>query len=285
MAINDFETSEDRGQPVNLFKFIFGTGPSSFYAYTNAEQEIDHGGITYNPLPISAGAVKATTKFTESELQIEVARSSEIAQLFQGYPGGSVVSLIMRQGHAPNADDPAGWATGENFPVVWTGRVLESLPGGAVHTLVCSASGSGLNRPGLRRNYQWPCPLVLYGSRCQANKAAALRAGTVTAITGNRVTLAAGWMGANVEVDFIGGLAEWDTVDGTEFRGILRVDPGGVVVMTGPAIRLLVGDTFRAYLGCPHTLAGCGALHSNEVNYGGQPWIPTENPVNKNNHT
>lgn len=286
MALNDYETSIERGQPVELYKFIYGDAPTSFYAYTSAEQSIDLDGVTYYPLPaVSHDKIKATSKFTESELRIEVPRSSEIAALFQGYPPGRVVSLIIRQGHIPNADDPGTWATGENFPVAWTGRVLEVLPDNMVHTLVCESSGVGLKRPGLRRNYQWPCPLVLYGARCGADKNAAKNTQIVESISGNKVTLPVGWMGARVAGDYVGGLAEWVTPNGTEARTVLRVETDVTIVLGGPPIGLSPTDSIDVFLGCPHTLAGCETLHNNVVNYGGQPWIPTRNPVNQNNHT
>lgn len=286
MALNDYETSIERGQPVELFKFIHGTDPAAFYAYTSAENAIVHGGITYNPLPgISRDKIKATSKFAEAQLRVQVPRSAEIAALFQGYPPGHVVSLVVRQGHVPNGDDPAGWDTGENFPAVWTGRVLEVLPDGVSHTFVCEASGIGLKRPGLRRNYQWPCPLVLYGPRCLASKAAAKTTQVVQTIVGSKVTLPAGWLGTHVAADYIGGLAEWVTSAGIEARTVLRVESGVTIVLAGPPLGLNVGASIDVFLGCPHTLSGCEALHNNVTNYGGQPWIPTTNPVNKNNHT
>lgn len=286
MALNDYETSVERGQPVELYKFIYGDAPTSFYAYTSAEQPIDLGGETYFPLPaVSHDKIKATSKFTETELRIQIPRSAEIASLFQGYPPGRVVSLIIRQGHVPNSDDPGAWATGENFPVAWTGRVLEVLPDNMVHTFVCESSGVGLKRPGLRRNYQWPCPLVLYGARCAADKAAAKTTQVVQSIAGNKVTLPAGWMGTHVAGDYVGGLAEWTTPDGTEARTVLRVETDVTIVLAGPPIGLSATDSIDVFLGCPHTLDGCETLHNNIVNYGGQPWIPTRNPVNKNNHT
>lgn len=286
MALNDYETSVERGQPVELYKFIYGDAPTSFYAYTSAEQPIDLGGETYHPLPkASHDSIKATTKFTEAELRIQIPRSSEVAALFQGYPPGRVVSVIVRQGHVPNSDDPGAWLTGENFPVAWTGKVLEVLPDDMVHTLVCESSGVGMRRPGLRRNYQWPCPLVLYGSRCGANKTAAKTTQVVQSLAGNKVTLPAGWLGAIPAKNYIGGLAEWATPNGIEARTVLRVESDAVIVLAGPPSGLSAGDSIDVFLGCPHTLDGCETLHNNIVNYGGQPWIPTRNPVNKNNHT
>lgn len=303
MAFNDYETSSARGQPVMLFQFVYGVqsdGTTPIYlAYTDTESEVVHDGITYDPLPIKSGKIKSSGKMDTNEVRLTVPRDSQIAELFRVYPPGRVVSVTIRQGHIPNGDDPAGYLTGENFPVVWLGRVLESSREGAGASLTCEASSASMKRPGLRRHYQWSCPLVLYGARCQADKIAATTTSTITSLTGNRITPDTPWQKQVPEdpdadpvvmVDigassYVGGLVEWQGPDGPERRSILRVTSAGELVLNGPATGLNVGDTAEFVLGCPHTLAGCETLHENVVNYGGQPFIPTENPVGKNNHT
>lgn len=285
MALNDYETSRSRGQPVELYKFVYGTGAASFLAFTDGDTTVIHDGITYAPMPAVRGAFKANGSFESLTLSIEVPLDSDIAELFRIMAPLQPVSVFIRQGHIPNSSDPVEYALGENFPVAWVGRVLEVNRGDTSCTLSCEAGAAGMSQPGLRRNYQLTCPLVLYGPRCKASKAAAKIATTVSAITGNRVTLPAGWMGARTAFDFIGGLAEWDTVDGREYRTILRIEALQTLVLTGTTRNLSVGGAIDVFLGCAHTVAVCEGLHNNIVNYGGQPFIPTENPVGKNNHT
>lgn len=308
MAFNEYETSRDRGQPVMLYQFNYGVETDDvtpiYFAYTDGESAVDHGGITYDPLPIRSGSIKSSGSMDTSELQLTVPRNAGVADLFRIYPPGRVVSVTIRQGHIPNGDDPSGFAPGEQFPVVWVGRVMESSRDGAEAKLTCEPSSLSMKRPGLRRHYQWPCPLVLYGSRCQADKPAATTSATVAAVSGNRVTLNDPWQ-KQVEVpppeplpdpytpvfedigarNYTSGLIEWQGPDGSEQRMILRVTSAGEVVLSGPATGLSVADTVSVVLGCPHTLPGCETLHDNVVNYGGQPFIPTYNPVYKNNHT
>jgi len=285
MALNDYETSKDRGQPVELYKFIYGTGPSSFYAFTDGDTPVIHGGITYEPTPTLRDAIKSSGSFESMSLSIEVPLSSLIAELFRVAAPIRVVSVIIRQGHIPNASDPAGYATGENFPVAWAGRVLEANRGDVSCTLSCEAGAAGMSQPGLRQNYQLTCSVALYGSRCGASKVAAKTATTVSAINGNRVTLPVGWLGARTAFDYIGGLLEWDTPDGRELRTILRVETLRTLVLTGATRGLVVGGAVDVFLGCAHTVAACEGLHNNIVNYRGQPFIPTDNPVGKNNHS
>lgn len=283
MAINDFETSRDRGQPVELIQFIHGSEGQSFF-YTDGEKPVTLDGNVYDPLPVSRGKIESKAKLEGREIRIEVPLSAAVSELFRIFPPGRVVNVILRQGHVPNEDDPVEWALGENFPVVWTGRVLETSRGDNSTTLTCEALSAGMRRPGLRKHYQWPCPLVLYGPRCQAVKTPILAA--VLSITGNKVTLANGWLDPLAPGDFIGGLIEWAGASGPESRGILRVEDSVTIVMSGPATGLSVAAEVTVLKGCPHTLAGCENLHDNVQNYGGFPWIPDGvNPVGRNNHS
>ena len=141
-----------------------------------------------------------------------------------------------------------------------------------------------MRRPGLRRHYQWPCPLALYGPRCRAVKTA--MPATVASINGNKVTLTDGWIGSRVPANFIGGLFEWQGSAGKESRGILRIEGTNTVVISGPPVGLVAAQAVSVFIGCPHTLDGCGTLHNNAVNSVGHPWIPSNgNPFGKNNHT
>lgn len=300
MAMNDYEVSKSRGQPVELYLFRYGSEVDDFFAYTDGERDVLHGGITYTPLPVDRGKIESKGKLDANEVQITVPRPSDVADLFRIYPPARIVTVTIRQGHIPNGDDPASYALGENFPVAWLGRVLEASREEAECVLTCESASASMKRPGLRRHYQWPCSLVLYGPRCRADKVAATVTCTVATVGGNRLTLDApflpqvpvdpadpllGTQDAHTVAAYVGGIIQWAGPTGTEYQSILRTEGTAGLVLTGPTRGLLIGATVALSLGCPHTLAGCEALHNNVVNYGGHPFIPTFNPLGKNNHT
>ena len=277
MAIADYEGSRDSGQQIELWDFVYGEAGQT-YRYTDGDRELLYATNLYSPLSIERTVIETKGKLSGREIKVKVPSTSEIAQLFRIFPPGRVVSVVLRQGHdiTPHSDD--------NYGVVWTGRVLEASRSETTTTLTCEALSAGMRKPGLRRHYQWPCPLVLYGTQCGATKTAIPT--TVTGITGNKITVTDGFLGAYTAADFIGGMVDWQGSSGTEARGILRVEGTNVIVLAGPPIGLATSDPMNVYLGCPHTLAGCQNLHGNAVNFGGHPWIPTAgNPVNKNTHT
>ena len=282
MARNDYETSKNLGEPVNLYRVVYGE--SAVLRYTNSDQPITYDGEVYTPHAIEHGRIENKGKVERRELKVTVPLASPIADLFRVYPPGRVVTLVIREGHVPNPSAPVSWAEGENVPVAFSGRILESRRQGNQVDLTCEYASASMKRVGLRRHYQWACPLALYGPRCGADKAAATSTATVAAggVSANRVTLASGSPGPS----HVGGMIEWTGPLGTEARTIYRVEGATLVLVGGvDPTDLPDGTEVNLVLGCPHTLAGCETLHNNVVNSGGHPGIPTgRNPLNKNNY-
>ena len=157
MAIGDFEGSRDLGLQVELYDFIYGEAGQT-YRYTDGESVVTYAGNNYVPLSIERSNVQTKGKLSGREVSVTVPLESEVAQLFKIFPPGRVVGVVIRQGHIadPHSDD--------NYGVIWTGRVLQSTRTNREAKLTCEAASAGMRRPALRRHYQWPCPLVLYGT-------------------------------------------------------------------------------------------------------------------------
>lgn len=283
MSLGDFETSRRSGEPVELYKVQHGESVAMYY--TDADLPIQYEGDTYLPHPIERENLESRAKLDRTEMRVTVPLTSPISDLFRIYPPGRVVNITIRQGHVPDPGLPVSWSEGENFPVLFQGRILEARRDENKCDLNCELVSASMKRPGLRRHYQWPCPLVLYGSRCQADKGAGTAAVTVSALTGNTATLASPWIHeGRAGRDYVGGTLSWPGALGWEQRTVLRVE-GDELTLDGPLTDLVPGASANVVLGCPHTLEGCRSLHSNAVNFGGHPYIPAgTNPIGKNNY-
>lgn len=290
MTFSTFEESADQGGPVNLFRFVYGGEATEYLAYTSHTDPltVDHGGsvgeITYSPIPIKRGNIVSNGTLDKSAVKISLDVSTDLAELFRVYPPSQVVQLTIYEGHI---DDPD-----IEFIVTWAGRVVAVTRNGSTLEISGEPVSTQLRRVGLRRNYQYGCPLVLYGQElglgdCGAGKAAATVTGTVAAIDGTVVTLDAGWEGALPQAKFVRGVAEWTPPgETTRKRTILRV-AGDDITLSGITESLDVGDSIDMVLGCNHrafaaTDGDCEDLHNTLVTYGGDPWIPLKNVVNKN---
>lgn len=282
MSFAGQETSRFAGQPVDLFMFRYGSAPNAFFAYTDAEEPVSFGGVEYTPLTISRGNINASGTLDKSALTLNCPINAGISEIFRVYPPGQPINLIIRQGHLNDPDN--------EYLVIWTGRVLQCKREGSEAQLTCEPIATSMRRSGLRRNYQLSCPHVLYGPQCKASKLAATIVQQVINIPSDaRITLTDGWSGVINPIKYIGGMVEWSNSPGKESRTILRIINAKTLVLSGPCTGLTAGTMIDVILGCNHQLGAgpqpdgdCGPLHANYNNFGGDPWIPTDNPINTN---
>jgi len=294
MTFASRETSRSLGEPIELYLFT-GAAPSLTpeidmsagvfgpYAYTDAETEIIYDGITYLPVAISRDAITASGTLDKASLKVVMEAGLELGDQFLAYPPNQVVNLFLRQGHVGDDPEEPG-----NFPVVWSGRVLGCAhpPGETSYT--CEPVSTAMNRPGLHRNYQISCPHVLYGPACRADREAATIEREVEALTQTTITLPTGWDSVHPYQKYVGGMVTWLRGDGAmEARSILSSADGLTLRVSGNTRGLEVGMDVKVILGCSRSVTkvgnamtgDCVDLHDNILNYGGQPFIPSTNPL------
>lgn len=279
MTFQAREESRQLGEPVHLYVFRYGDTPDDYYAYTDAETNLTVAGVVYEAIPIDRGAITASGSLDKSQLELRTRGDIFLADLFRVYPPSRVVSVVIRQGHI---DDPD-----QQFLVCWTGRILSCVYEGNEARFNCEPVSTSMRRPGLRRNYQYACPHALYGPQCQASMSAATTITSVAAASGITIQLASGWASADRKPKYVGGMVTWDGPGGQVERRMIIGVSGDTVQVNGLVRNLVVGQEIRAILGCNHRSGiedDCIALHNNIHNYGGQPWIPTTNPIGQVNN-
>jgi hypothetical protein len=282
MTLAAYDASRNLGEPIELYYFRYGVDAAAFHAHTDSEKPFTYAGVTYDPQPLKRGKVSSSQSLDKSVMTIQTSLSSPIAELFRVYPPSEVVTIVIRRGHVGDPD--------EDFGVVFTGRVQQCTRDGRQAELSCVPASTSIRRSGLRRHYQLTCPHVLYDQddgSCKASKAA----GTISPVVVQTVqyltfTLPVAWAGALDTKSFVGGMVEWAGPNGTERRSIIRVSTDGLTItLNGPTSGLVDLASVAMVLGCPHNLAGCESLHNNILNYGGMPYIPSENPIKSNPFT
>lgn len=257
----------------------FDSGEFGPYAYTDAETPIIYDGVTYLPVAIQRDAINASGSLDKAMLKVAMQQGLPLGDQFLAYPPAQVVNLIIRQGHF--GDEPSL----TNYPVIWTGRVLGCAHPPNETEFTCEPISTAIKRPGLRRNYQIACPHVLYGSQCRANRKAATIVRPVASIVGSRLTLVDGWEAAHAGSKYLGGMVGWQQDNGAlELRTILRQEGDNTFLVSGNLRGLTAGEDVQMILGCGRNMDDCVALHDNIHNYGGQPFIPTTNPVSSINN-
>lgn len=277
---DELDDSREHAAPVNLVLFRYGIATLSVYGYTDAEQAITKDGVIYAPISMEAGGIVASGTLDRKSFDLKVPYNADIAQLYRAYPPSYPISMTIFRGHITETGTTE-WRS------IWVGRVLNGkFEGDGSHwcALTCEPIATSLRRTALRRNYQYLCPHVLYGTACKANKSAATFSVIPAVIGSNTLGLDAGWAPDSLLDAFTGGVIEWTTAEGNlEIRTILEVEVPGdgadhTIHMTGPTTGLTT-QVVRISLGCNHQMDHCTDLHSNILNFGGQPWIPNNNPI------
>lgn len=286
MSFAIHESSRYSGRPVTLFLIqgaLTGSEAIGPFAYTDGEEEIvrpvlDENGdpqdITFIPWPIEHGPISQDGTLDKSDVSIAAALGTPIDDLFIAYPPSQVVNLTIFEGHT---DDEV---TEANYPAVWLGRIASAAFEGNEIKLSCVPVSTRIRMPGLRRNYQVGCPHVLYGEQCGANKAAATVTRTVVSVNRNNITIDSN-LGSFGQ--YVGGLLEWVNSD-TGRTEIRTISSATALILTIRGLSRGIGPDTEVSIvrGCDHQMTGCN-LHDNIQNYGGQPFIPLDNPLAQKN--
>lgn len=257
------------GRPIELYEFVYGDSASDKYFFTDADYPIVKGSDTFLPVPISRSTSDNSGTLDKSTLEIRMQRDNPVAELFRVYPPNRALTLTIFQGEAEDTD--AEWKA------LWTGRVLAVGWEGSEAKMACEPISTAMRRVGLRRNYQYMCPHILYGPKCGKSKTNV--AVSVLGSTSRTVTVS----GSLGTVDhFVGGVFEWTDTNGVhQSRTIVSATliPGSGVLLRVNGLILGLGASATVAKGCQHTLSFCTDVHNNPHAFGGQPWIPLKNPV------
>ena len=273
MSFSQYEMSRQEGIPASLYLIQWGDAASSYIAYTDSDVPITHAGITYQPEVIGRARIEASGALDRKALEIDINPNASIVRMYAENPPTQKVGLTIRHGHV---DDPAA-----EYLVVWTGVIKNVNWEKPIASIVGEPLDTLLARPGLRRHYMLGCPHVLYSAAtCKADKTRLQRVVTPAALGSNYIDLAAGWNGATEASAYIGGYMEWTDANGNrQIRTVVRFGTSENQLLVGNTRTLTTETSVTVYAGCQRNTADCRDLHDNIVNYGGQPWIPLENPI------
>lgn len=257
--------------------FGFEAGQFGPYAFCDGEEAITRDGITYQPFPISISDINSSGDLDKSDITVTLARGSEDFEAeFIGFPVSQVINLTVFHGHTDDAP------TLYDYPAIWVGRVGAPAFEEDSISFNCVPVSTSIQRPGLRRNYQLSCSHALFGPQCRASKVNATTGRVVTAILGNTVTFATPLPLAGQK--YRGGLLEWSASGRSAIRTIVAVnDDKTTLTIRGNLRDLVVGAEIKITFGCNRLQTDCSELHSNILNFGGQPFIPLENPLSQKN--
>lgn len=267
MTFEAYEQSVDAGRPVKLYTLRLG---ALAWRYTSADRSVAFAGHDYDALPgLEDDGVRQTGDSAADELLVTVPHDLPVVRLFRVVPPATEIEVEVRTYHWSDVD--AG------FRISFTGSIVgvrRRSPAKA--TLVCQSDLASLDRLGLTRGWQRPCPYSVYNADCKVNPALFRVVGTVTAIAGSIITAPA-W-GALADGWFDFGYVEWSIGSGEwDRRGVERHVGNDLTLLWG-ADGIAIGTEVRAYAGCSGQPDVCDGKFGNILNYGGFKGIPGKSP-------
>jgi hypothetical protein len=287
MSFSPIEDSVDLGRPRSFFEFTYGDGRGDVIRYVSSTEVLITGnlapviamGRSWEAWSIKHGKIMSSGSLDKASLDVMTTTDSKIADLYRAAPPSRQVFLEIFANHI--GDD--------EYKRIWSGRVLGASFKEQELSLSCEPVSTSTLRTGLRRNYQYGCPHVLYGSACGLSRIANTATGSIIELVTSQSII---WRRGNRSIviaaaEMVGGVFTVTLPSGREVKRAITGAtpiPSDVEGRQDVSLRLMaVIPELTADLpvsvtrGCGHSWDACLAF-GNTVNYGGCPNIPTKNP-------
>lgn len=271
MTYDAYESSTQDGSPVELIEFDYG---GEWYGYTTSETDTVYNSKTYAALPWRREALQGTSDNNKAPMLIEFFDTVPVAEIFALMPPPTPVSVTLRRFHLND----------NQYIVLFKGRVTNvAWTSDSVVKFTCESIITSIRRTGLRRMFQKSCPHQLYSQgvgRCNANPDTLKRTALAGNFTLSGKTIFSTAFSAASDNYFAGGFIQYfDPATLTnEFRFVRSSLANGTLTLSLPATAAAAAAAVEAFPGCNHTMTDCKTKFSNLPNFGGMPYIPTENP-------
>lgn len=257
MAYLDDETSDNDGQPNELYKF---EGAFQSYYYTTGPIIVPFDGNDYLPATLERGEVSAGTQADDNlAINIELPISVPLVQQYAFQIAPPSLRLTIYRYHD----------IGEWIPY-WQGFVGQiKVSDGRASLRSPSVLEFALSNNIPTVFYQTICNHVLFDGRCQVSELLWSQATTVSAVSGR--TIDVGTIGTLNGV-LVGGTA---TLASGETRMIVAQTGNQITVNYGFS-DIAATDAITVRAGCNHD-SDCVSRFNNGINYGGFRYIPPDN--------
>lgn len=262
MSFEDLEESVASSAPVEGYKFI---GSFKTYLYTSADKAQVINGETYLPIAVKRSNIKAGTQ-EDDNLSLDLDLPFDI-DVIRDYAYAQTPPKLTLQVYRQQFDDDLSWS------LFWTGIVRGfNVSGRTAKVQVPSIFSLALQGEIPNVYFQTPCNHVLYDARCGVLRADHRYEMTIQAVAKTLITLT-----APGPADHILSAGEIVNLRNGERRLILD-NVGSEINIGYPFVDLRPDDDVELVKGCDHSLSACKAKFDNVINFGGFPYIPSDNP-------
>lgn len=268
MTYQQFETSPESGQPIELYEFSIG---ATTYYWTSAEDTIAVSAQDYVALPgLKRSKIGQGPEERDATLTITMPGVNDFVRPYIAAVPSSRATVTIKRLHRPDFPGPQVVTIFEGI----VKAVNFDGDGGRIAKVAVEPLVGATSRPVPQFTYQGLCNHVLYDDQCQVDDTSPSYRTTltVTGVSGNVLTISGlagfgdGW--------FTGGLVEVN--GGLDARMILD-HTGNTVTLHIPFPSSPLGNLATVLAGCAHDITTCKNKFDNVINYGGFAFVPTVN--------
>lgn len=269
MTYTASEKSKHSGKPLELYRY---NGTYQVFRYTSSPVPIMYQApdeaeqFEYLPLATKRSAVQHTTQNDDtSEVTIDLPVTSELVAIYGFQISPPDLYLTIFRGHNPG-----------EYVRYWQGHVENiSVVRGTATIRVPSPLASALSADFPNVYYQTPCNHNLGDAQCKVDLDDWLITTAVVTAPGKVVNVTA--VGA-----MTGKLVGGDAVLASGERRMIVSQVANAITVNYPFANANPGDVITLIAGCDLAHAGdCKTKFDNTINFGGFPYIPSENIFSK----
>lgn len=272
MSYLQTEISAFGGKPIELFKF---EGTYENYYYTSATRKIVYGvdafnkPIVYMPVPLQRTEIAAGTEQDDGlNITIDMPVTLDLIAVYGFEDSPPMLQLTIFRYHA--LDDIVAY---------WVGPISTITINDGIATVQSDSELAALLTSDFPNvYYQSPCNFVLFDARCQVIEANYSGNAVLGVVNGQTISINAipiGISGISLDGKLIGGEIKLSSGE----RRMIVGQIGVVLSVNFPFSRTKLGDVVSITAGCDHAYTGdCKNKFANQRNYGGFPFIGTDNP-------
>lgn len=259
---DDLEQSVASSAPVEGYKFI---GSFKTYLYTSADKAQVINGETYLPIAVKRSNIKAGTQ-EDDNLTLDLDLPFDI-DVIRDYAYSQTPPKLTLEVYRQQSDNSLAWS------LFWTGLVRGfNVSGRTAKVQVPSIFSLALQGEIPNVYFQTPCNHVLYNARCGVLRSDHRYVAEIQAVAKTDITLTTEPATAHI-------LSAGEIVNTRNGERRLILDNEGSAVKIGyPFVDLQPGDSVELVKGCDHSISACKAKFDNVINFGGFPYIPSDNP-------
>lgn len=259
MTFDAQEKSLEGGSRVELYSLAIGS--DIYRMHDSIENELTYSSDTYFKASVSRGRIVTG----QEHLTITLPGDHDFSSQFTTIAPGQLGTLTIFSYHRADPSDVKVIYKGVVRSVAFTQDMAKSM-------LAVVPVSEAFDKEIPQRTFQASCNNVLFDADCKVTASSYQHTDTITAVSGNTITVQ-GLQTAKGNGWATGGYVANGSLD---YRLILEQN-GDVCTLTLPFYANVLGKTLDVYAGCARDIGTCNTKFSNQINFGGCPYVPSKN--------